>query len=117
VDERHDEAGRAAVATGPIEAGRRPVRAKTSGADGKIRRERGAKHARDGHDRSASMPPKAQAKGPIVRGPGELLVCQPCSRLFSTPEEPRRVGIRKRHAARHLADHRMGRIKRPTEKA
>lgn len=60
-------------------------------------------------------PPKAQARGPIVAGPTDWVVCSTCSRLFSTKESPVRYGVRKRHAARHLSDHRMGRIKRPKE--
>lgn len=60
-------------------------------------------------------PPRGQMKGPIVAGPSEWIVCVPCSRLFSTPEKPVRYGIRKRHAAKHLADHRLGRIRRPVE--
>lgn len=58
-------------------------------------------------------PPKGQFKGPIQKGPTEYIECSTCSRLFSTKEEPVRIGIRKRHAAKHLNDHKMGRIKRP----
>lgn len=61
-------------------------------------------------------PPKGQLKGPIVKGPTDWIVCTTCSKLFSTPEKPVRMGVRKRHAAKHLADHRMGRIRRPVEK-
>lgn len=57
--------------------------------------------------------PKGQIKGPIVAGPTEWVVCTTCSGLFSTKTNPVRFGIRKRHAAKHLADHRMGRVKRP----
>lgn len=60
-------------------------------------------------------PPRGQMKGPIVAGPTEWIVCVTCSRLFSTPEKPVRYGIRKRHAKKHLADHRLGRIRRPVE--
>jgi hypothetical protein len=60
---------------------------------------------------------RGQTKGPIVAGVREWVVCTTCSRLFSTKEEPKRIGIRKRHAAKHLADHRMGRIRRPEPKA
>jgi hypothetical protein len=62
-------------------------------------------------------PPKGQFKGPITKGVAEVIVCASCSRLFSTPEKPIRYGVRKRHAARHLQDHKMGRIRRPTEKS
>lgn len=54
-------------------------------------------------------------KGPIWPGPVELIICVHCSRLFSTEEKPVRYGVRKRDAARHLKDHRAGRIRRPTE--
>lgn len=60
-------------------------------------------------------PPRGQMKGPIVAGPTDWIVCVTCSRLFSTPEKPVRYGIRKRHAKKHLADHRLGRIRRPVE--
>jgi hypothetical protein len=59
--------------------------------------------------------PKGQAKGPFGPAPAELVVCVTCSHMFSTPDAPVRVGVRKRHAAKHLSDHRMGRIKRPKE--
>lgn len=44
-----------------------------------------------------SGPPKGQYKGPIMPGPAELLVCPTCQ-----------VGLRKRHVAQHLSDHRSG---------
>lgn len=59
-------------------------------------------------------PPRHQQKGQIVKGPTTWVVCPACTKLFSTKTKPVRYGVRKRHAARHLADHRGGRIKRPT---
>lgn len=69
-----------------------------------------------GHSRPPTFrEPRGQFKGQIREGPKQWIVCTPCSQMFSTKENPRRIGIRARHAAKHLADHRMGRIKRPTE--
>lgn len=53
---------------------------------------------------------RAQVKGPITKGPTTYVVCPICTRLFGRP-----TGTRTRHAARHLKDHQMGRIRRPTE--
>ena len=58
-------------------------------------------------------PPRHQQKGSITKGPTTWVECSFCSKLFSTKEKPVRYGVRKRHAARHLADPRGGRIKRP----
>lgn len=60
-------------------------------------------------------PPRGQFKGPIVNRPADWIVCTTCSKLFSTPEKQVRYGIRPRHAAKHLNDHKMGRIRRPVE--
>lgn len=62
-------------------------------------------------------PPRGQHKGPIIAGPTDWIVCSTCSKLFGTKEAPIRYGIRKRHAKRHLRDHQMGRIRRPTAKS
>jgi len=59
--------------------------------------------------------PRGQIKGAFGAGPTELLVCDTCSKLFSSEKGKVVYGIRKRDAARHLEDHRMGRIKRPVE--
>lgn len=54
------------------------------------------------------MPIKAQTTGQIRKGPPAYIVCAICTRMFGRP-----TGTRKRHAAKHLADHRMGRIRKP----
>lgn len=59
--------------------------------------------------------PNGQQFGPIRKGPATWIVCTTCTRMFSSKENPVRYGIRPRHAKRHLADHRMGRIRRPVE--
>ena len=54
-------------------------------------------------------------KGPIRGGPTDYVVCVICSRLMSTDDRRLRVAVPKRHVKSHLENHRMGRIKRPTE--
>jgi hypothetical protein len=68
-----------------------------------------------GHAPVYREPPRGQTRGPIVRGPRGWIVCTTCSGMFSTEENPVRYGIRPRHAAKHLSDHRMGRIRRPVD--
>lgn len=68
-----------------------------------------------GADRPAIIKePRGQQSGAIRQGPANWIVCTICTKLFSTKDKTVRYGVRPRHAAKHLADHRMGRIKRPT---
>lgn len=80
---------------------------KTKGESKKIEARRGKRTTKD--QRVPILDIRAQARGPITKGPPAYVACAMCTRMFGRP-----TGTRKRHAARHLRDHRMGRIKAPT---
>lgn len=80
-----------------------------------IKKETSRKKTTTGRPPLFKEPPRGQVTGPFGDGPKQWIVCTTCTKLFSTKENPVRYGIRPRHAKKHLADHRMGRIKRPAK--